>query len=193
MPLSATFLSLALLGHWGSPQPGNLRHISSCEDPAFKPASAALPTSLFTFVQDNSARQAAEAYNLYMQALQVNASLFSLTSPSMYGYRVPLFPSYAMPTDHYVDPQNLPQPALAWGGLMTDPKLQYLIKPTPSTSLGAASGSLNSLVDLRQIQSTASFGFSVGAGITASAVAGPSDAGSVNQELANRAAFSSKL
>jgi hypothetical protein len=189
MPMFVAFLSLGSLGQWSTPQESDRRHISSCEDPSFKPASAALPTALFSYVQSDSARQSTEAYTLWMQAMQVNAALFSLTKPSMYGFPVPLFPSYAMP----IDPRDLPQPTFAWGGLMSDPKLQYLIKPTPSTSMNAAPGSLDSMVSLPMIQSNATIGFSIGSNIVAAQVAGPSDLGSVSQELAKRASFSSKL
>jgi hypothetical protein len=193
MPLFIAVLSLGSLAQWGNSPVSDQRHISSCEDPALKPASAALPTALFSFVQSDSARQATEAYTLWMQAMQVNAQLFSLTKPSMYGFPVPLFPSYAMPTDHYIDPRNLAQPTLAWGGLMADPKLQYLIKPAASTAMNATPGSLDAMVNLPIYQSNATIGFSIGSNIVAAPVAGPSNLGSISQELAKQSTFSSKL
>jgi hypothetical protein len=189
MPVLIALLSLVFMGPGpNASQQANRRHVSSCEDPSVKPRSAALPTSLFSFVRDDNTRQAAEAYSLFLQAMQVSVSMLSLTAPSMYGYNVPLFPSYSMPVDHYIAPVKPDLATLAWGGgsLLTDPKLQYLIQPTPLSSQSVASGSLNSLVDLPVIQTSATLGFSVGNNLVAPAAALPlSLASLIDHSVAN--------
>lgn len=196
-PLLVVVLSLGFLGQgpFGLNE-SNRRHISSCEDTALKPKSATLPTGLFSFVQDDNTRQAAEAYSLFLQALQVNAAMYSLAAPSMYGYPVPAFPNYsAVPVDHYVEPVKPDLSTLAWGGgsLLTDPKLQYLIHPTAMTSQVASKGTLDSLVDLPVIQTSGTLGFSVGSNLVAATVPGPTSIGSVGQTLAGRATEVSKF
>jgi len=163
-PLLVVVLSLGFLGQTPiSFQEGSHRHISSCEDPALKPTSAALPTSLFSFVQDNNSRQSADAYALFLLAMQVNGALSPTTAPSRLGFG-------ALPVDRYIAPVKPDLSTLAWGGgsLLTDPRLHYLIQPTVMTSRAAPQGSLDSLVDLPTIENRGVMGLSVGTSAAAS-------------------------
>lgn len=136
-PVLVAFLSLGFVGH--SPfEPVSRRHVAStCSDLEAQTSSSAVsvpafPTNLFPFIRDANVRQTAESYSLFLRSMEINSYLYSLTAPSRTGYQVPLFPSYTLPlVSNYSIDTRRPDPSnQIFGGLMSNPALQYLKNPT---------------------------------------------------------------
>jgi hypothetical protein len=165
--LSIAALSLGFVGH--SPtSPQERRHVSSCTDTTATPglpltSLAPFPTDLFSAVQNDGVREAANAYALFVRQLQINASVSAqfnpFSPPSYFGFPQLAFPSYALPSiDKYPIDLRKPDPStLAWSGLESNPTLQYLVAPptSPAQKSGVpatvANASLNGLVDLNPL------------------------------------------
>jgi hypothetical protein len=157
--LAVALLSLGFLGHFPSQE--SSRHVAGCADTSIPtvPASSLtpFPAGVFSFVQDEYTRQAAEAYSMYVRALQWNvrldAGINTFSVPSFYGYPSIQFPTYQLPgIDRVGVDLRKPDVPLIWGGLPNDPALQYLVRPAaPSTpTVASAAGGLNGFVALRQ-------------------------------------------
>ena len=161
VPCALATLSLGFLGQ--TPQSFvNQRHISSsCTDPNVASAPKALvpgiPKDFFNFIQDDSARRTAEAYSIFLQSMQINASLASLTVPSQLGYPQPAFPSYAMPSiyDHPIEMGRPDSSHQIFGGLSTNPQVQFLIRPSTTPSQSRPIASVAAAANIPKIESTA--------------------------------------
>ena len=129
-----TLLSLGLVGPSPFSSRPPRRHISSACGDATRPATpnnssfSAFPSGLFSFVQNDAVREAAEAYSLFQRQIQFEAA-FSGTNPfaapSVFGFLVPQFPSYELPdlNRYQVSLAKPDTSSLMWSRLSADPQI----------------------------------------------------------------------
>jgi len=135
VPLSVAVLSLGFLGH--SPvNPASKRHISSVCDPTAPttlPAAPTNPFDLVSYFQTAAAQQSQNSFAFFQQQMALSRALLMINASSPNApMRLPVFPSYALPTAADAQLAPPPQPKnLIFGGLNTNPDLQFLVKPAP--------------------------------------------------------------